>query len=151
MSVNLQQQLSPNFTLEEFITSQTAARKGIDNAPPPAVVERLKQRCEQILEPARAVLGPLQVNSGYRCPKLNAAVGGSSTSAHMLGYAADIVPLRATKRDLALWVKQNCRFDQLILEFGTESEPAWIHVSCDPRGRGQVLRATARGYHPAKL
>lgn len=143
--------LSPHFTLEEMTLSQTAVRRGIDNTPPADVVERLRKLCVEILEPARAALGPLKISSGYRSKKLNVAVGGSTTSAHCLGYAADVLPLRVTKMEFARWVKQNCKFDQLILEFGTEQEPAWIHISCDPRNRGQVLRATSKGYSPATL
>lgn len=143
--------LSPNFTLEEMTHSQTAERKGIDNTPPPDVVEHLRKLCVEILEPARVALGPLRISSGYRSARLNAAVGGSSTSAHCLGYAADVLPLRVTKMEFARWVKQNCKFDQVILEFGTVEEPAWIHVSCDPRHRGQILRATSKGYTAATL
>lgn len=132
--------LSKHFKLWEFVTSQTAARHGINNTPPLAVIDRLSTLCQQILEPARQAVGPLRISSGYRCPALNSAVGGSKTSAHMQGYAADVIPLSANKMELAHWVKSNCKFDQIILEFGTLSNPSWIHISCDPKGRRQVFR-----------
>lgn len=133
-------QLSRNFQLFEFTTSQTAERNGIDNTPSQEIVQHLKRVCEKILQPARDVLGPLTISSGYRCPELNQRIGGSSTSAHMFGYAADVLPQQCTKREFAKWVAHHCEYDQIILEFGSSSEPAWIHVSADPRNRGQVLR-----------
>ena len=135
--------LTTHFSLSEFVVSQTAERLGIDNTPPEIVVERLTTLCETILEPARAALGPIRISSGYRCDALNKRIGGSSTSAHVLGYAADVVPLEASKKALAQWVHANVGFDQIILEFGVKSmdgEPAWIHLSADPRKRHQVLR-----------
>lgn len=133
-------QLSPHFRLFEFVISETAERRGIDNTPTDQIVARLRTLCQQILEPARVALGPLHINSGYRSAALNAAIGGSSTSAHMLGYAADVVPFSTTKLAFAKWVKAHGAFDQIILEFGTIAEPAWIHVSCDPRARKEVRR-----------
>jgi uncharacterized protein YcbK (DUF882 family) len=133
-------QLSEHFKLWEFVTSQTAARHGINNTPPNAVADRLSILCQQILEPARQAVGPLRISSGYRCPALNKAVGGSKTSAHMQGYAADVIPLSASKLEFANWIKFNCKFDQIILEYGTPSNPSWIHVSCDPKGRRQFFR-----------
>jgi uncharacterized protein YcbK (DUF882 family) len=146
------ERLSEHFVLEEFVGSQTAARRGIDNTPSAEIVANLVVLCNQILEPARVALGPLHISSGYRSFALNAAVGGSKTSAHMLGYAADVIPLAVRKLEFAKWVKANCRFDQIILEYGTLTEPAWIHVSSGPRSRGQVLRILkATGYEPAEL
>lgn len=146
-----QSELSEHFSYAELTASQAAARGGLSNTPSPRAVENLRLLCGQILEPARRALGPVHVTSGYRSKDVNAAVGGSRTSAHCLGYAADCIPLRATKLEFARWVKENCAFDQIILEFGTDEDPAWIHVSCDPRARRQVLRATPEGYFPAQL
>ncbi len=131
--------LSEHFKLWEFITSQTATRHGINNTPPEAVISRLRFLCQEILEPARQAVGPLQISSGYRCPALNRAVGGSTTSAHMQGYAADVIPRSASKLEFANWVRSNCKFDQIILEYGTRSNPSWIHVSGDPKGRRQFF------------
>lgn len=144
--------LSKNFKLVEFTTSQTAQRFGIDNTPSDEVIECLKNLCETILQPARDALGPIVISSGYRCPKLNRLVGGSETSGHKLGYCADILPLNVSKKELAKWISENVPFDQLILEYGTVEDPAWIHVSSDPRLRGQVLQII-RGsrYTPIKL
>lgn len=131
--------LSEHFKLWEFVTSQTATRHGINNTPPEAVINRLRFLCEEILDPARQAVGPLRISSGYRCPALNRAVGGSTTSAHMQGYAADVIPLAASKLEFAHWVRANCKFDQIILEYGTRSNPSWIHVSGDPKGRRQFF------------
>jgi zinc D-Ala-D-Ala carboxypeptidase len=148
--------LSEHFSLSEFTISQTAERYGIDNTPPAIVIERLTDLCKTILEPARTQLGALRISSGYRCDALNKRVGGSPSSAHVLGYAADVVPLAVSKKTLARWVKTNCRFDQVILEFGAKSmegEPSWIHISSDPRFRGQTLRifTGSGGYQPINL
>lgn len=132
-------QLSENFKLWEFVTSQTASRYEINNTPPEAVISRLRSLCQQILEPARQAVGPLRISSGYRCPALNRAIDGSKTSAHMQGYAADLIPLSANKLALANWVKSNCQFDQIILEYGIPGNPSWIHISCDPKRRTQFF------------
>jgi zinc D-Ala-D-Ala carboxypeptidase len=136
--------LTKNFTLEELTKSDNAQRLGIDNSPTEQIKNNLKALCEQILQPARDKLGPLQINSGYRSIALNAATPGSSnTSAHTLGYAADINPKSVTKYKFARFVANNCKFDQIILEFGTKSDPAWVHVSSDPRFRKQIFRKLA--------
>ncbi|OLE52669.1 MAG: hypothetical protein AUG51_17000 [Acidobacteria bacterium 13_1_20CM_3_53_8] len=151
MSLDLSQNLSPNFKLIEFVVSQTAERRGIDNTPQQLEIDRLKILCETILEPARAALGSLRISSGYRCPELNSAIGGAKHSAHMQGYAADVIPLHVSRIEFAKWVARNAQFDQIILEFGTPGEPAWIHVSCDPRFRKQILRTAHGGYEFATL
>ncbi len=145
-------QLSQNFKLWEFVVSQTASRHGINNTPQQVHIAHLRTLCQQILEPARKALGPLRINSGYRSPELNRIIGGSRTSAHMQGYAADVNPLQASKMEFAKWVKNNCKFDQIILEFGTPTDPAWIHVSCDPRGNRDVIKTVpGGGYAVARL
>ena len=155
MSTNVafsQMKLSPHFSLWEFVTSQTGERQQIDNTPSDEVIANLRTLCTNILEPARTALGPLRISSGYRSAALNAAIGGSKSSAHMLGYAADVIPLNTTKMTFAKWVAANCNFDQIILEFGTPAEPAWIHVSCEPPMRKQILKTVeGGGYAPAQL
>jgi hypothetical protein len=135
-------QLTTNFTLEEFTRSTTADRLGIDNTPNPSEIANIERLCVQILQPARLALGPIQISSGFRSNKLNVAVGGVPNSAHRLGFAADVVPVNVGTLELAKWIKNNTSFDQVILEFGTPTNPNWIHVSADPIGRKQVLRAS---------
>lgn len=77
---------------------------------------------------------------------------GSQISAHRVDYAADVNPLKVSKMEFARWVNKNCEFDQLILEYGTPSELAWVHISCDPRLKRQVLKTVSRGgYVPVHL
>ncbi|WP_157951153.1 N-acetylmuramoyl-L-alanine amidase [Cyanothece sp. BG0011] len=138
--INSNLQLSPNFTLGEFIQSETAERHNIDNTPTMSEVEHLRQLCLNILQPARDALGPISITSGYRCPELNELVGGSPYSAHRKGYAADVIPQNVSTKQLADWIGSHCRFDQLISEYGTRQNPAWIHISVDPRERMQTFR-----------
>ncbi|MEZ5688681.1 MAG: D-Ala-D-Ala carboxypeptidase family metallohydrolase [Caenibius sp.] len=136
--------LSPHFHLSEFVHSQTAARRGIDNTPPPWVVANLERLCRKVLEPVRAHFArPVIVSSGYRCLALNRAIGGSSTSQHCRGEAADIEVPGVSNVDLAKWIDGNLLFDQLILEFYTPGQPSsgWVHASHGPRLRNQELTA----------
>lgn len=150
--IDLHEKLTENFTLSEFIISQVAERKGIDNTPSTQIINNLKRLCVQILEPARHSLGQIIISSGYRSPKLNLAVGGSITSSHDEGFCADCTPVKVSKLEFAKWVVKNCDFDQVILEYGTKNEAAWIHVSADPRRRKQVLRILLGGkYEPIVL
>jgi len=128
-------QLSLHFTLEELTFSQEAVRKGIDNTPTPAAAERLEYLAAG-LEHIRKVLGlPMHVSSAYRCPALNSLIGGSPTSAHMDGDAADFECLLDPRTVCAMIMTSDVRFDQLIME-GT-----WTHVSFSPRMRHEVLTA----------
>ena len=135
--------LSVHFTLEEMTKSQTASRKGIDNTPTQEVVENLKLLCENVLEKIRNHFGrPLTVNSGYRGPKLNKAIGGAKNSQHMTGQAADIEIAGMDNKILFCWIRDNLDYDQLILEFHKEGVPdsGWVHVSWNSSGnRKQVL------------
>ena len=138
--MDLNQYLSPHFRLFEFVTSEIAERRGISNVPSQDAVDNLRHLCMTILEPAREALGPIRVLSGYRCPLLNLAVGGSATSDHPKGDCGDVIPMRVSKIEFAKWVIENCKFDQVILEFGTKFDPAWIHVSSNKKYRGEVLQ-----------
>lgn len=137
-------QLSQHFTLEEMIKSQTASRKGIDNTPTPEVIENLKLLCEHVLEYIRVRFGkPITVNSGYRGPKLNKAIGGAKNSQHMTGQAADIEIVGIDNKTLFNWIRDNMEFDQLILEYYKEGIPdsGWVHVSWNSAGnRKQTLQ-----------
>lgn len=130
--------LSEHFTLEEMTFSQTAARRGIANDPPPTVVENLRWLASR-LEVIRTKLGgvPIHVSSGYRSLALNRVTPGSSkTSAHTKGLAADIGVDGMSPKSLALKVADmDLDIDQLILEFDS-----WVHVGLsDAKPRGQLL------------
>ena len=127
--------LSANFTLKELTKSDTATRLGIDNTPDDATIENLKLLCEMVLQPVREYFGKsVTVNSGYRSPESNAAVGGSKTSDHCKGQAADIEIDGLPNPELAQWIMDNLDYTQLILEFYTQGQPnsGWVHVSYDP-------------------
>jgi hypothetical protein len=138
--------LSPNFTLEEMTITQV---RGVDNTPPPEVVENLKL-VAAALEQVRTALGghPITVSSGYRNPVINARVGGAVHSAHMLGYAADFIcPAFGTPLDIckALADTESVTWDQLIEEGWESGGRGWVHISVDPRMRMQVLTANFSG------
>lgn len=133
--------LTENFTLEELTTSEIAVRKGIDNTPPQDVVANLAELAG-VLEQVRSLLGvPMHINSAYRSPKVNAVVGGSSTSAHMTGQAADFVaPQFGTPQSIAKAIQaSDILYDQLIFE-GT-----WVHLGIRGDMRRQVLTAHFEG------
>jgi len=124
--------LSNNFSLKELTKSQTATRRDINNVPGELEEANLQQLCEQVLQKVRDHFGkPVTVTSGYRSPELNKAIGGSTTSDHCKGMAADIEIAGVPNYELAEWIKDNCEFRQLILEFYTPGIPdsGWVHVS----------------------
>ena len=138
--------LTNNFSLHEMIKSETAIRRDMDNTPhSDEVVQNLTTLCEQVLQPLRDVYGVgIKVNSGYRSPDVNAAVGGSRTSDHCKGQAADIEIPGVANKDLALYIRDNFYFTQLILEGYIEGIPdsGWVHVSYDDNNlKQQVLTA----------
>ena len=125
-------QLSDHFTLSELTKSSTAERRGIANEPGSAEVENLIMVCDQILEPVREHYGvPFAPNSGFRCLELNRAIGSSDNSQHVRGEAVDFEVPGIPNKDVALWVMENCLFDQLILEFYKKGIPGsgWVHCS----------------------
>ena len=125
--------LSENFSLQELLKSQTALRKGIDNKPTdPSVITNLQVLCEKVLQPIRDHFArPVVINSGYRCSKLNKAIGSSSKSQHTKGQAADIEIPGLSNKELAEYIEDHLPFDQLILEFynGVDPNSGWVHVS----------------------
>jgi len=138
--------LTNNFSLHEMIKSETASRRDMDNYPhSDEVIQNLTILCEQVLQPLRDAYGVgIKVNSGYRSPDVNAAVGGSRTSDHCKGMAADIEIAGVPNRDLALYIRDNFEFTQLILEGYIEGIPdsGWVHVSYDSNNlKQQVLTA----------
>jgi len=137
--------LSENFTLEEFVRSQTAARRNIDNTPLQNHIDNAVALAQNVLQPLRNALGPVIVTSGYRSETLNAAVGGSPRSQHRFGEAADIVINGVPTPDVCKWIINNVAFDQIILEFYEPGNinSGWTHVSYTSRGsnRKEVLTA----------
>lgn len=124
--------LSDNFTYQEFIDSQTADQLDIDNTPTIEHIENGKLVCQHILEPVRAYTGKgFSPNSFYRCMKLNNAVGGSNNSQHQYGQAVDFKIIGFDNYDLACWIRDNLEFDQLILEYYNGGSTGWCHVSFD--------------------
>jgi len=124
--------LSDHFSLQELTKSSTAERRGIANEPDDEAVENLIMVCETILEPVREQYGiPFIPNSGFRCLELNRAIGSSDRSQHTTGEAVDFEVPSISNREVALWVQENCKFDQLILEFYKEGDPSsgWVHCS----------------------
>lgn len=135
------------FTIAEFCKSETARRKGIDNSPTNAAEVNILRLVNNVLDPLRTAWGkPIVVNSGYRCAKLNKAVGGASSSQHLTGQAADIEDAsrrrEENKKLFELIIKLGLPFDQLINEFDYD----WIHVSFSSTSpRKQILAAIKQG------
>lgn len=137
--------LSANFELSELVKSQTAERKGISNNPSPDHIDNLKSLCINILQPIRSEFDrPVIISSGFRSAELCIAIGSKPTSQHSEGKAADLEILGVDNMELAMWIKNNLNFDQLILEFYKDGEPnsGWVHVSwAGEDNRNQTLRA----------
>ena len=139
-------QLTSNFSLSEMTKSETALRHNMDNTPGESEIENLKILCEQVLQPVREHYGRgVKVNSGFRHPEVNAKVGGSKTSDHCKGQAADIEIPGVANAELAKYIAENFSFTQVILEFYTQGVPdsGWVHVSYVPSDlKKQQLTAT---------
>jgi len=134
------EQVTPDFHLSEFLLSSTAVRLSIDNTPPPDILGVLRDVLIPSMQKVRDLLKvPIHIDSGYRCPSLNAAVNGAHNSDHMTGHAADFVaPQFGTPTAIARFLvgkMSELQFDQLILE-GT-----WVHISFNTRSRNEVLTA----------
>ena len=136
--------LSKNFSLAEFCKSQTATRLGLDNTPTQEHIDNAVLLAVNVLQPVRENFGPTVINSGYRGAALNKAVGGSSKSQHCKGQAADIECIGHSNYDVAVWIRDNLEFDQLILEGYKSGDPrsGWVHVSFNKEGnRKKVMTA----------
>jgi zinc D-Ala-D-Ala carboxypeptidase len=138
-------QISKHLSLAEVSRSETAKRKGINNTPSGEHLENFKKLAENIFEPIREHFGvPIHISSGYRSKELNAAVGGSSSSQHCQGEAIDIDMdgTTITNAEIFNYIKDNLNFDQLLWEFGNDSNPDWVHVSYESTGkqRKQILK-----------
>ena len=137
--------LSTNFTIAEYIKSQTATRKDIDNSLSEDHLESAKLLFAKVVQPVREQWGVTVINSGYRSLALNKAVGGSSKSQHCKGEAVDLECVGASNAEVAQWIESTLEFDQLILEFYTPGDPrsGWVHVSYkESNNRKSVLTAS---------
>ena len=135
--------LSKHVTVEEFCFSPSALRAGIKNVMALQQLENATLLCEKVFEPLREYVGkPIKINSGFRSPSLNRAIGGSSSSQHCKGQAMD---LELHDKELFDWIIDNLEYDQLIAEFGTDNHFAWFHISYSHKNnRKEVLRATKK-------
>ena len=140
--------LTANITLDELTKSQTAERKGINNNPNPKQIDNLKALATNILQPVRSHYDkPLIISSGFRCAQLCVEIGSSVNSQHVAddnAAAADFEIPAVDNKVLALWIKSELDYDQLILEFYKDNEPTsgWIHCSYSTdHNRNQSLRA----------
>lgn len=143
-------QLSKNLSLAEVIRSETAKRRGISNMPTDAHIANFKLLAEKVFQPIRDHFGvPIHISSGYRSAALNKAIGGAASSQHCSGEAIDIDMdgTSVTNAQIFNYIKDNLEFDQLIWEFGTDSNPDWVHVSYESTGkqRKQILKAIKSG------
>jgi len=124
--------ISKHITYKEATKSTTALRLGIENTPNDYELQNMELIAEKVFEPLRrAVNGPIKINSFFRCEELNKAIGGSSRSQHCQGRAIDIDDVYGyvSNSYMYYYIKDNLDFDQLIWEFGTDTEPDWVHVS----------------------
>jgi zinc D-Ala-D-Ala carboxypeptidase len=138
--------ISKHISYREGVYSRTATRLGIDNTPNDEQLENMELVAEEVFEPLRAwVGGPIKINSFFRSPKLNTAIGGSSKSQHCKGQAIDIDDTfgRATNAEMYHFIKKHLDFDQMIWEFGDEDNPDWVHVSyvSSDKNRNRCLQA----------
>lgn len=135
IALDTKTRLSEHFTLGEMIANS----HGYDNLPDPEELVSLTRLCNTILEPLRKAYGPIVVSSGYRCAKLNEAVGGQPTSYHRMGLAADLVPQKITARELLNHVRvmPTVPFDKAIAETDRDQdgkEVNWLHIQAAPIG-----------------
>ena len=138
--------ISDHITYAEDIHSNTAKRRGIDNTPSEVQVLSMKLLADKVFEPLRKwVGGPIKVNSFFRSVALNEAIGGAASSQHCKGQAIDIDDVygRKTNAEMYKWIQENLDYDQMIWEFGTDTQPNWIHVSyvSKEENRNKCLKA----------
>ena len=138
--------ISDHITYAEAIHSNTAKRRGIDNTPSETQVLSMKLLADKIFEPLRKFVGgPIKVNSFFRSVALNEAIGGVASSQHCKGQAIDIDDVygRKTNAEMYKWIQENLDYDQMIWEFGTDTQPNWIHVSyvSKEENRNKCLKA----------
>ena len=140
------QKISKHVSYKESVYSTTALRLGLNNDPNEYHLNNMKLISEKIFEPLRThVGGPIKINSFYRGPELNKAIGGSSKSQHCTGQAIDIDDTfgHMSNADMYKWVKENLNYDQMIWEFGDDKNPNWVHISYvdEENNRNRCLKA----------
>ena len=138
--------ISKHISYKEGVYSNTATRRGINNTPNDEQLNNMETVAEEIFEPLRAyVNGPIKINSFFRCPELNKAIGGSGKSQHCKGQAIDIDDTFGymTNAEMYYFIKEHLDFDQIIWEFGSDDNPDWVHISYVSPGknRNRCLKA----------
>ena len=138
--------ISKHISYKEATRSNTALRRGIENIPDVEELENMKLIAEKVFEPLRKwVGGPIKVNSFYRSPELNVAIGGSKKSQHCHGQAIDIDDTYGHRSNASMFkhIRYNMDYDQIIWEFGDDKNPAWVHVSyvSEEKNRHRCLQA----------
>ena len=138
--------ISKHISYKESVYSVTATRRGIDNTPDNKQLSNMELVAEKVFEPLREwVGGPIKINSFFRSPELNTAIGGSNKSQHCKGQAMDIDDTFGVvaNSEMYHWIKDNLDFDQMIWEFGDDDNPDWVHVSyvSEENNRNRCLKA----------
>ena len=138
--------ISKHISYKEGVYSNTATRRGIDNTPNEEQLDNMRLIADNIFEPLRSYVGgPIKINSFFRSPELNTAIGGSGKSQHCKGQAVDIDDTfgRMTNAEMYHWIKEHLDFDQMIWEFGDDDNPNWVHVSyvSEKENRNRCLKA----------
>ena len=141
--------ISKHISYREGVYSITATRLGIDNTPDDDQLSNMEKIADEVFEPLREwVGGPIKINSFFRSPKLNTAIGGSTKSQHCKGQAIDIDDTfhKTTNAEMYHYIKEHIDFDQLIWEFGDDDNPDWVHVSyvSPDENRNRCLRASRK-------
>ena len=138
--------ISQHISYKEAVYSRTAQRLGIDNEPNDEQMKNMLNIAQEVFEPLRMwVGGPIKINSFFRSPELNKAIGGSTKSQHCHGQAIDLDDTfgRATNAEMFEFIKKHLDFDQIIWEFGDDENPDWVHVSyvSEEKNRNRCLKA----------
>ena len=142
--------ISKNISYKEGVYSNTAIRRGIENIPNEEQLSNMKLLAEKVFQPLREWVGkPIKINSFFRSPELNTAIGGSTKSQHCKGQAIDIDDTfgDVSNAEMYNWIKDNLDFDQMIWEFGDDDNPAWVHISyvSEDDNRKRCLKAYKEG------
>lgn len=146
LSLKVMEKLSKHVSRKEGVYSITAKRLGLENNPTDDHLSNMINIAENVFEPLRAhVNGPIKINSFYRGPELNKAIGGSAKSQHCHGQAMDIDDSygHASNSEMFNWIRANLNYDQMIWEFGTDKNPDWVHISyvSEDKNRNRCLKA----------